>query len=158
MNLRKGNVFTAVCLSFCSCCIGPPCTEFPGFVPLSYLQTWDVIVHRSPPLPPWWHRAVITGDLFKLIHFRTPSPCCWHLVAIETWTVSASRWLHPSGMFPCILRLSEFCFTMHDVQEFLTVLRSKKILIKDYNEGQLENIFTHWIFQVYWNTHNSCGQ
>ena len=92
MNLREGNVFTAVCLSFCSCCIGPPCTELPGFVPLSYLQTWDVIVHRSPPLPPWWHRVVITGDLFKLNHFRIPSPCCWHLVAIETWTVSASRW------------------------------------------------------------------
>ena len=34
--------------------------------------------------------------------------------------------LHPTGMFPCILRLSEFCFTMHNVQEFLTVLRSKK--------------------------------
>ena len=40
----------------------------------------------------------ITGDLFKLVHFRTPPPPCWHLVAAGT---------HPAGMLSCFIYL--FC-------------------------------------------------
>ena len=49
--------------------------------------TWDLTIQGSPAPVLWtgeWHLVAITGDLFKLIHFRTrPTHWCWYLVAIE---------------------------------------------------------------------------
>ena len=83
-----GKVMFSRCLSFCSEGIHVTITHIPHIQPPNTLD------------PPhcYWHLAVITGDLFKLVHMSayTP-PQYWHLVvATEAGSI------HPTGMLCCL--------------------------------------------------------
>ena len=53
-------------------------------------RTWDLTVQG---LPCQWHLLAITGDLFKLPHFKTTSSYrSWHLVAIEAHAVGTRKY------------------------------------------------------------------
>ena len=83
--LWKGNVFSHVCLLVCQS------TGGGGSHVISTNDALDLIVQSWPwpsrhGTPCWWHLVAITGDLFKLVHLRTPY-WYWHLVATEAYTV-----------------------------------------------------------------------
>ena len=77
----------------------------------------DLTVPMPPLLPrpydirhgtsDWPNPPLVTRDLFKLLHLRTPSAqlgteICWPK---HVWLVSASD-MHPTGMLSCLLHVS----------------------------------------------------
>ena len=109
--LQEGNVFTGACLSFCS-----------GWVWLLPTIHWSSLYSRDshPDMGPHctgtlyqWHLAATTGDLFKLVHFRTPCPPqCWYLVPIETLRLVQVGGMHPTGMLSCYYPQTKFVKVM----------------------------------------------
>ena len=83
--LRKGNVFSHICV-----CLG----RGDSHVTVTH-DTLDLAAQRPlPPLdmgpyctcpPCYWH--LMAGDLFQLVHLRTPAHQSWHLIATEAQTV-----------------------------------------------------------------------
>ena len=65
--LREGNVFSIVCMSVHG---GSHASNLTVQGP----PAWNFIVHEPPPLARYL--MAITGDLFKLVHFRTPPHQC----------------------------------------------------------------------------------
>ena len=110
----RRNVFSRVCLSFCptggggfhvtithdalDLTVQAPATPLPW--PLPPLWTWDLIRKGPPHLPqPCPPVSDITGDLFKLVHFRTTSADIWWL--LKDLRSAQSGDTHPTVMHSC---------------------------------------------------------
>ena len=75
-----------------------PATPLPW--PLPPLWTWDLIRKGPPHLPqPCPPVSDITGDLFKLVHFRTTSADIWWL--LKDLRSAQSGDTHPTVMHSC---------------------------------------------------------
>ena len=75
-------------------CIGTHCTGVPS--------PWTLDLMDPRPHPSCkWHLVAITGDLCKLVHFKSPLP-----ISGGCWSAQASG-THPTGMLSCYLSIGE---------------------------------------------------